>query len=174
MVYSTCALNPVEDEAVVAAILRASEGAIRVVDASSELPALKRRPGITTWRVPDRECNLFDTWSSVPKEKVRGGGFLKWVERGGEGRGSAVAARLLHGLCLILSGHCLACSAPRTSRSCTSLPLSQRSSSNSPAGTCVLRCALLGSPLTSVGTCVAPAGASTRTSKTQAPSLLLC
>ena len=35
MVYSTCALHPVEDEAVIARILRDTEGTVKLVDASA-------------------------------------------------------------------------------------------------------------------------------------------
>jgi multisite-specific tRNA:(cytosine-C5)-methyltransferase len=57
MVYSTCSLNPLEDEAVVAALLSLpSLGAdLSLVDVSSELPGLKRRPGLSTWRVPSKK-----------------------------------------------------------------------------------------------------------------------
>ena len=54
MVYSTCSMNPVENEAVVAALLRASGGALRLVDCSEQLPALRRLPGMTSWKVVDR------------------------------------------------------------------------------------------------------------------------
>jgi len=49
MVYSTCSLNPIENEAVVAALLRANEGALELVDTSGTLPSLKRRSGLDTW-----------------------------------------------------------------------------------------------------------------------------
>lgn len=51
MVYSTCSFNPVEDEAVVAELIRRSKGALRLVDMSTELPGLKRSPGLQTWKV---------------------------------------------------------------------------------------------------------------------------
>lgn len=53
MVYSTCSFNPVEDEAVVAELIRRGQGALEVVDMSDELPGLKRSPGITSWKVYD-------------------------------------------------------------------------------------------------------------------------
>lgn len=53
MAYSTCTFNPVEDEAVVAALLRRSRGAIELVDASSLLGDLERRPGLNTWKVSE-------------------------------------------------------------------------------------------------------------------------
>lgn len=51
MVYSTCSFNPIEDEAVVAELLRAFEGTVELVDVSSKLPGLKRSPGLTSWKV---------------------------------------------------------------------------------------------------------------------------
>ena len=51
LVYSTCSLNPVEDEAVVAEILRTAGGTMRLVDVSGVIPGLKRSPGVSRWRV---------------------------------------------------------------------------------------------------------------------------
>ena len=51
MVYSTCSLNPIEDEAVIAALLEATKGSMVLVDVSDQLPELKRTPGISHWRV---------------------------------------------------------------------------------------------------------------------------
>lgn len=51
IVYSTCTLNPVEDEAVVSTLLQKAEGAMELVDVSSYLPNLKRSPGLKTWKV---------------------------------------------------------------------------------------------------------------------------
>ena len=53
LVYSTCSLNPLEDEAVVAALLRRGKGSLKLVDVSEKLPGLKRRPGMRTWHVGD-------------------------------------------------------------------------------------------------------------------------
>lgn len=53
MVYSTCSMSPYEDEAVVAELLRSSGGALELVDARVFLPALKCRPGVSSWLVLD-------------------------------------------------------------------------------------------------------------------------
>lgn len=58
MVYSTCSMNPVEDEAVVAEILRKCGGSVELVDVSSELPQLVRRPGFRKWKVRDKDLWL--------------------------------------------------------------------------------------------------------------------
>ena len=51
LVYSTCSLNPIEDEAVVAEGLRMANGSVALVDVSEQVPLLKRSPGLTTWKV---------------------------------------------------------------------------------------------------------------------------
>ncbi|XP_069770293.1 RNA cytosine C(5)-methyltransferase NSUN2 [Narcine bancroftii] len=69
MVYSTCSLNPIENEAVIAAVLEKSEGSLELVDVSSELPGLKRMPGLTSWKVMTREGHWYAEWSDVPENK---------------------------------------------------------------------------------------------------------
>ncbi|KAG7086445.1 hypothetical protein E1B28_002398 [Marasmius oreades] len=49
VVYSTCSMNPVENEAVVASALNTNSD-FHLVDVSSSLPSLKRRPGLSAWR----------------------------------------------------------------------------------------------------------------------------
>lgn len=51
MAYSTCSLNPLEDEAVVADLLRTHEGRLELVDVSDKLPELIRVPGVSDWKV---------------------------------------------------------------------------------------------------------------------------
>ncbi|KAL8109130.1 hypothetical protein AgCh_025280 [Apium graveolens] len=54
MVYSTCSMNPVENEAVVAEILRKCGGSVELLDVSAELPNLIRRPGLKKWKIRDK------------------------------------------------------------------------------------------------------------------------
>lgn len=49
--YSTCSMNPIEDEAVIASILLKTQGSVRIVDTSKLLPLLKRQNGLSNWKV---------------------------------------------------------------------------------------------------------------------------
>ncbi|KAH7904979.1 S-adenosyl-L-methionine-dependent methyltransferase [Hygrophoropsis aurantiaca] len=77
IVYSTCSLNPVENEAVIAAALNSNPGkfSFELVDVSDQLPQLLRRPGISAWTpTVDRSINTtFRTWDdfvqSLPESK---------------------------------------------------------------------------------------------------------
>ncbi|KAK2830121.1 hypothetical protein Q5P01_018052 [Channa striata] len=69
MVYSTCSLNPIEDEAVIAALLEKSEGALELADCSSELPGLKWMPGVTSWKLMTKEGQWYSDWSEVPSNR---------------------------------------------------------------------------------------------------------
>ena len=49
--YSTCSQNPIENEAVVAELLRASEGSLELVDPRQDMEGLLARPGWSSWKV---------------------------------------------------------------------------------------------------------------------------
>ncbi|CDI73817.1 hypothetical protein, conserved [Eimeria praecox] len=51
IVYSTCSLNPLEDEAVIATVLSQQKGRVEVVD-PPELPGLRWSKGKSSWLVP--------------------------------------------------------------------------------------------------------------------------
>ena len=60
MVYSTCSLNPIENEAVVAQILARTGGAIKLVDGRSMLPGLECDPGLATWKVTNNKGEVIE------------------------------------------------------------------------------------------------------------------
>ncbi|XP_062195664.1 uncharacterized protein LOC133898879 isoform X2 [Phragmites australis] len=68
MVYSTCSMNPVENEAVVAELLRRSGDSVELLDVCNELPELVRRPGLTSWKVQDRG-SWFQAHEYVPHSR---------------------------------------------------------------------------------------------------------
>mmetsp|Transcript_21032 Transcript_21032/g.50720 ORF Transcript_21032/g.50720 Transcript_21032/m.50720 type:complete len:995 (-) Transcript_21032:106-3090(-) len=51
LVYSTCSMNPMENESVVAELLRISEGALVLEDPRGRMEGLLARPGWSAWRV---------------------------------------------------------------------------------------------------------------------------
>ncbi|OMJ25367.1 tRNA (cytosine(34)-C(5))-methyltransferase [Smittium culicis] len=55
LVYSTCSMNPIENEAIVANALNFFEGSLELVDVSNELPGLIRKPGLSSWKVFDMD-----------------------------------------------------------------------------------------------------------------------
>ncbi|TDH04295.1 hypothetical protein EPR50_G00151520 [Perca flavescens] len=69
MVYSTCSLNPIEDEAVIAALLEKSEGALELADGSADLPGLKWMPGVASWKLMTKEGQWYSDWSEVPSHR---------------------------------------------------------------------------------------------------------
>ncbi|MBN3278889.1 NSUN2 methyltransferase, partial [Polyodon spathula] len=69
MVYSTCSLNPIEDEAVIASLLEKSEGALELVDVANEVPGLKWMPGVTSWKLMTKTGEWYANWSEVPQNR---------------------------------------------------------------------------------------------------------
>lgn len=68
LVYSTCSLNPVENEAVLARLLKESEGALELIDASDLVPGLKFTPGLTYWELSAKEIEFYKTFDEVPEK----------------------------------------------------------------------------------------------------------
>jgi len=68
LVYSTCSLNPLEDEAVVAAALRSGQGSVRLVDVDGDLPGLKYCKGVVDWKVLSKAFDIYSSFSEVAEE----------------------------------------------------------------------------------------------------------
>ncbi|KAF4696040.1 hypothetical protein FOZ60_002272 [Perkinsus olseni] len=67
VVYSTCSLNPIEDEAVVAAALARFEGKVKLVPGPQ---AVGGRPGLQTWTVspPGDAATHIDKYEDTPEQ----------------------------------------------------------------------------------------------------------
>ncbi|XP_013415807.1 tRNA (cytosine(34)-C(5))-methyltransferase isoform X2 [Lingula anatina] len=73
LVYSTCSLNPVEDEAVISAMLQKCEGSVELVDASDKLPGLKTMPGLKSWKIFHRkDSSWFNSFEEVEAAGLTG------------------------------------------------------------------------------------------------------
>lgn len=71
-VYSTCSMNPIENESVIAAAIERCGGpeTIGIVDCSDQLTGLKRRPGMKQWGVMDKSGHFWNSWSEV-QDKIK-------------------------------------------------------------------------------------------------------
>lgn len=70
VVYSTCSMNPVENEAVISSAIERCGGLqkVQLLDCSKELPLLKRKPGLTQWSIMDKTGRIWDKWNDVVEE----------------------------------------------------------------------------------------------------------
>ncbi|XP_021962974.1 RNA cytosine-C(5)-methyltransferase NSUN2 isoform X2 [Folsomia candida] len=66
LVYSTCSLNPLEDEAVVCRMLKEAKGSVELMDI--DLPHLKYLKGLSHWKVCDRDLNVYEKLEDVPQK----------------------------------------------------------------------------------------------------------
>ena len=75
VVYSTCSMNPVENEAVIAAAIDRCGGLSKVdiIDCSTALPKLNRRQGLKSWKVMDKQGRMWKSWEEVEEEKAKNG-----------------------------------------------------------------------------------------------------
>lgn len=75
VVYSTCSMNPVENEAVVATAIERCGGlsTVDVIDCTEALPKLKRLPGLDAWKVMDKEGKIWGSWSEVEQHRAVNG-----------------------------------------------------------------------------------------------------
>ncbi len=75
IVYSTCSLDPIENEAVVAEILR-SDPSLKLISAHDLIPKLSGSEGMTQWHVLSDDCSIVqdekagDSFSSPPEKEI--------------------------------------------------------------------------------------------------------
>lgn len=70
MVYSTCSLNPLENEAVLCRLLKEADGALELIDVSESIKGLKYSPGLTYWEPASKDLRFFKSMSEVPADLV--------------------------------------------------------------------------------------------------------
>lgn len=86
IVYSTCSLNPIENEAVIHRMLLEGNGALELVDVTGSLPGLKYTPGksklfyktqyfffiiflgMSDWLVSSRNLEFYKTFDEVDEK----------------------------------------------------------------------------------------------------------
>ncbi|CAG2104782.1 unnamed protein product [Medioppia subpectinata] len=68
LVYSTCSLNPIEDEAVIATLINLTEGGAHLEDVSTVLPNLKYKKGLEKWKVMTRDLVCMDSAEGVEEK----------------------------------------------------------------------------------------------------------
>ena len=86
VVYSTCSMNPVENEAVIASAMERCGGLEKVALLASDdqLPLLKRRPGLTNWTIMDKGGRVWEKFADVEQDIKENGG-TPWTEKLVEG-----------------------------------------------------------------------------------------
>ena len=74
VVYSTCSMNPVENEAVIASVIERCGGSskVEIVDCSDKLEGLKRSPGLTKWSVMDKAGVIWHNFNDVQEATKAG------------------------------------------------------------------------------------------------------
>ncbi|PLB48375.1 S-adenosyl-L-methionine-dependent methyltransferase [Aspergillus steynii IBT 23096] len=75
VVYSTCSMNPIENEAVISSAIDRCGGSanVKIIDCSNELPGLKRVPGMKSWTVMDREGRIWNNWKEIEEKREQEG-----------------------------------------------------------------------------------------------------
>jgi len=67
MAYSSCSINQIENEAVIAQLLREAKGSLELVEMSGKFPGLNWLPGLSTWKVFDNNMQEYSSMSNVPE-----------------------------------------------------------------------------------------------------------
>ncbi|KAK1004915.1 tRNA (cytosine-5-)-methyltransferase ncl1 [Friedmanniomyces endolithicus] len=74
VVYSTCSMNPVEDEAVISSAMERCGGISKVdlLDCASMLPGLVRSEGLTDWSIMSRTGQIYESWAEAEQYEAEG------------------------------------------------------------------------------------------------------
>ncbi|CAL4245950.1 unnamed protein product, partial [Meganyctiphanes norvegica] len=70
MVYSTCSMHPLEDEAVLHRLIREAEGAVRLVDVREQLPGLTYTEGLNDWVIMNKEMEVIPSADEIPTKNT--------------------------------------------------------------------------------------------------------
>ena len=70
VVYSTCSMNPVENEAVIASAIERCGGLTKVelLPTDDKLPLLKRKHGLTDWTVMDGQARVWKSFAELQED----------------------------------------------------------------------------------------------------------
>ncbi|XP_076628287.1 tRNA (cytosine(34)-C(5))-methyltransferase Nsun2 isoform X2 [Colletes latitarsis] len=68
MVYSTCSLNPIENEAVLHRLLLETEDSVQIVDGRDFVPGLVCDPGVSYWLPASKDLQYYKSWEDVPEQ----------------------------------------------------------------------------------------------------------
>jgi multisite-specific tRNA:(cytosine-C5)-methyltransferase len=72
VIYSTCSMNPVENEAVISSAIDRCGGVakVRILDCTDSLPGLKRYAGLKQWKIMDKSGRIWNSWKEVEEAKA--------------------------------------------------------------------------------------------------------
>ncbi|KAI2626187.1 S-adenosyl-L-methionine-dependent methyltransferase [Xylaria nigripes] len=75
VVFSTCSMNPVENESVVVSAIERCGGpdVVDIIDCKDRLPLLKRYPGMHQWKIIDKSGRIWNNWEEVQQHVLNGG-----------------------------------------------------------------------------------------------------
>jgi multisite-specific tRNA:(cytosine-C5)-methyltransferase len=75
VVYSTCSMNPIEDEAVLVSAIDRCGGLdkVEILDSSRYLPGLKRYPGMKSWEVMDKKGRVWSSHKHIMLQQMEEG-----------------------------------------------------------------------------------------------------
>jgi len=71
VIYSTCSMNPLEDEAVISSAIERCGGVdvVKLIDCSDRLPALKRSNGLTDWSIMSKNGQIYESWAEARSQE---------------------------------------------------------------------------------------------------------